>query len=449
MALYIILLLAAGFLDSGEKRQAARAAVFADSWIRGRFGLLPRAESSVIGLYYKVPMQYADWGAGELMTVLSASVKPPVDSPGRLTAKLETLYGGKVSMWNSGRAALEAALRQIASGTNRRDVLTPSLVCRSVPEKIVAAGLRPVFYDCRPDFTPDIAQALERMGDSTAALIVAFLYGGLTDISGVHEACAEKGVQMVEDCASTYLLRDAEGKLSGTAGDYTILSFATGKTIVAGGGGVLIQRVSGPSPQPTPRTAAEERSLSREKLQFALNFAWPSLGYPISRLLHLSSDGTRRTPLPRAIAQVDAELVRVQESRFQNLAAKRTGIIEHYARNLRELSEVSLPQYRPGCYVNRLFVQFPANVNNPRLPRLDAASAMRASGVQVHLPYSPTHREPEFQNGRPACCPVADRLADQCLAVPTNPSLRARDIDFVCEAIRTVIRQADRSSQGQ
>jgi dTDP-4-amino-4,6-dideoxygalactose transaminase len=403
----------------------------------------------VIGLYYKVPMQYAHWGAGELMTVLSASVKPPVNSPRRLTSRLEMLYGGKVSMWNSGRAALEAALQQIASGTSRKDVLTPSLVCRSVPEKIVAAGLRPVFYDCRPDFTPDIAQALELMGDSTAALIVAFLYGGLSDISGLHAACAEKGIQLVEDCASTYLLRDAQGKLSGTEGDYTILSFGTGKTIVAGGGGVLIQRVPGPSPEPPACTAAEERFLSREKLFFALNFAWPSVGYPISRILRLSSDGTPRASLPHAIAQVEAELVHVQESRFQKLLAKRTRIIEHYANNLRGLSDVGLPQYRQGCYVNRLFVEFPTNVNNPRLPRLGAASAMRALGVQVHLPYSPTHCDPAFQNGKPASCPVADRLADQCLAVPTNPNLRDRDIDFVCEAISTVIRQADRPSQGQ
>jgi O-antigen/teichoic acid export membrane protein len=45
MVIYVVLLLATGFLNTGEKRQAARTAVLLDSWLRGRLGLAVRPDS--------------------------------------------------------------------------------------------------------------------------------------------------------------------------------------------------------------------------------------------------------------------------------------------------------------------------------------------------------------------------------------------------------------------
>jgi len=396
--------------------------------------------------YYRVPMVYAPWRLGELRTVLEAagSLGETTDPRKTLAAELGSLYSGSVvTLWNSGRSALEAGLIQIAaSAGGKNEVLTPSLVCRSVPERILSAGLRPVFYDSKDDFSPDLSTALNCLSGKTAALVVPYVYGGLVSLGEASKACLSLGIPLVEDCAASFLLRNEEGVLSGSSGDFSIFSFSTGKTLVAGGGGALIQRDHSPSVRQTGWTKAEERCLARQKVRFALEYAWPGIGYAMQKLTgwRYASLHSRTISSPRTISDVDAALTLLQWERWPSLYAGRLHVIERYARNLAGLRGIRLPQYQPARFVSRLFVEF---LGGEESTNKMGAEFLRSRSIGVHLPYSPTHRSKELGWLPDSNLPVASRLADHTLAIPCHPGLSNAEIDRVSDALHELTRHLE------
>ena len=84
---------------------------------------------------------------------------------------------------NSGRAAIEIILGEVKSRTQAREVILPSFICRSVPDKVVGCGFRPVFFDVDRHLVPDAGAAAALITPGTAAVLFPYLYGRVADIS--------------------------------------------------------------------------------------------------------------------------------------------------------------------------------------------------------------------------------------------------------------------------
>lgn len=389
------------------------------------------------GLYHRVPMTYASWNWREPAAALAALVIPPSEAPSRLRQRIQQEYGAPVSLWSSGRAALEAAFRASRDAGCMR-VLMPALLCRSVPERAVAAGLRPVFYDIGPDLRPDLDQALSCLGSEPACLLAPHLYGLVSSLRHAHEACRRAGALLIEDCAASFLLRREDGSGCAEDCDFAIFSFNTGKTLVAGSGGALLQRRPMDVPVPAPWSALQERLLAAGKISFGLAFAWPAAGYTFLgpwpwRLCRKRGERLVRA---KAIPAVDARLVEIQWKRWEALHERRLEILRLYATQLSGVSGIRLPQYAPGRYLTRMFIEFPVNINNAGRPRYPVPEFLRARGIQTHLPYPPLHLDPAFGPPSPGRFPVAEHVADSCVAVPSQPELTDRQVRYVCEAVR-------------
>lgn len=397
--------------------------------------------------YYRVPMAYASWSWQELAAALLCALSHGEGTRARLKSRIEELCGGEVTLWASGRAALDAAFRALArDNPGRHEVLMPSLLCASVAERALAAGLTPRFYDIRPDLTPDLDKAREAIGSATACIVVPHLYGNVVDLACLASDCRAAGIPLIEDCAAAFLLPCPDGTPCGRQADIAIFSFNTGKTLTAGGGGALVVHTGPRAPDPRHWPPAEERRQALGRLWFALAFAWPSFGYALFR-----SAPWRRwkalAPQPlcgRTIADVDAHIVDVQWRRWPALRARRLHVLKLYADALSHLPGISLPQYRPGLCLTRLFVQFPANVNDPGRPLFPVREWLRCRGVQTHLPYAPLHLDPRFGAPQPGACPVAESVASRCLALPSHPELGERQILFVCRALGAIAEQLER-----
>jgi len=399
------------------------------------------------GLYYRVPMTYASWNWREPAAALAASFIPPSGAPSRLRRRIEKEYGAPVSLWSSGRAALEAAFWACRDAGCIR-VLMPALLCRSVPERAVAAGLRPVFYDIGPDLRPDLDQALSCLGSEPACLLAPHLYGLASSLRHACEVCRRAGALLIEDCAASFLLRREDGGRCAEHCDFAIFSFNTGKTLVAGSEGALLQRTPMDVPVPAPWAASQERLLAAGKISFGLAFAWPVAGYTLFRSLPWRFCRKRAELLvsAKSIPAVDAGIVEVQWKRWEALHARRLEILRLYATELAGVSGIRLPQYAPGRYLTRLFIEFPVNINNPGRPRYPVPEFLRARGIQTHLPYPPLHLDPAFGSPSPGKCPVSEHFADSCVAVPSQPELTDRQVRYVCETIREV---AERIAAGR
>ncbi|MCS7043498.1 MAG: DegT/DnrJ/EryC1/StrS family aminotransferase [Bryobacteraceae bacterium] len=387
-------------------------------------------------------MAYASWGWRELAAAAAGCLRPAPQARQALCAALESLLGGSVTLWASGRAALDAAFRAIAAREpGRTAAWMPSLLCRSVAERAAAAGLRPRFYDIRPDLTPDLEQACAAMGPDSACLVAPHLYGRVAGLEQAAQRCRELGVWLIEDCAASLLLKGPNGRVSGLAGDLVILSFNTGKTLVAGGGGALIVRRPLPVAEPRRWPESGERTQALARVCFPLAWAWPSAGYTLlrdlPRRIWASLAPQSRTGLE--MAAVDARIALIQWRRWPELERRRLQILAIYAAALGDLPGLRLPQYQPGVCVTRFFVEFPFNVNDRGRPRQPVRDLLHARGVQTHLPYAPLHLDPDFGPPQPGACPVTEAVASRCLALPSHPGLADGQVRYVCRVLREIL----------
>src|SRR5262249_35039956 len=142
---------------------------------------------------YDVPVCGVSWRfreyAGVLRGLLAAGSKFENDRV-KLQRVLEETFSGRATLFNSGRSALEAALRSISAkhgGDPSASVLVPSLVCRAVPDKVVLSGMKPIFYDVRPDMTPCEKSLRESCTPNTVAVVFPYLYGKVGGIQGAAD----------------------------------------------------------------------------------------------------------------------------------------------------------------------------------------------------------------------------------------------------------------------
>jgi len=397
-----------------------------------------------MGIFYKVPICEVTWGSPEFRDVARAlSAGPARDAVPDLTAYLEREFGGRAILVNSGRSALELALHRIRQQSHEPypSVLTPSLICQAVPDKIVASGLTPVFYDVSPDLAPSVDSLTRAVGTDTIAVVFPYLYGKVVHADDVARMCKQAGIALIEDCAASFLLAYPSGGLSGTHGDYVIFSFQRGKTTVAGGGGALVDRTGAGdgNHQLGNWTPSELRKLYLSKITFMLEEVFLKTGYLIHRTTGLPEDFVRSTiEQIREIAPLDATLVLTQMQRWPEILASRTRVLQRYASNLTGTPQLQLPQCRDGGFAARVFVKFSRPIAlrpRPHEWTSSVADFMRKKGIEVHMPYYPVHRMPEFAQYAGPELPVTDELYQSLLEIPSQPSLRDDQIDYVCESL--------------
>lgn len=402
----------------------------------------------VAGLYYKTPIYAVHWDWREYREVLKRLVLPHLScESGRTTVEsyIKETYHAAPILLNSGRSGLELALLRIerlTSPRKRKSVAVPSFICRSVPEKIVKAGMTPVFYDIDRTISPNQENCIGSIRTDTVAVVFPYIYGRVVDISKLARYCKDRGLFLIEDCASSFLLSDDTGTLSGTRGDYVIISFAQGKTIVAGSGGVLLDRTGlgldfGDLPPSWSRKA--QRNLAYSKTFFILNNIMKAPAYWFQRIAgpFRPSFSQQTSGEIRSIAPVDLPLIMLQVRKWDYLYSRKIAVLSRYAKNLSG-SLLTLPQYKENGYVSRLFVRFPF----PIIKRTDECTwdsavvdFLRKRGIQTQLPYYPIHRTAYFSSYPAGSLANTNEFCDSVVEVPTQHRLKDDEIDYVSECL--------------
>lgn len=396
-----------------------------------------------MAIFYKVPISTLTWGGPEFNEIIRAlTIGPSADGARLLAAYVQEQFRGRVVLANSGRSALELVLHQLRrrAPESPSSVLTPSLICRAVPDKVVAAGLTPVFYDMSADLSPSVQSLSRAMRSDTVAVVFPYIYGKVAPAEQVAAMCKRAGVKLIEDCAASFLLPYNNGQLSGTQGDYVILSFQRGKTNVAGGGGALVDRTSlAPDYEVGPWTPRELRKLYLSKVTFLLEEVFTRAGYLAQRAVGPPSDFFRATMNQvREMSPLDCDLTLAQMQRWPSILASKTRVMERYMTNLAGYPELQLPQTIDGGFAIRLFVKFSRPIVSRPEPdqwKSGVADFMRKSGVEVHLPYFPVHRIKGFTSFPCEQMPLTNGFCESLLEIPSQPSLRNHEIDYVSECL--------------
>ncbi len=159
----------------------------------------------------------------------------------KLEQKIAEMHGRKHCIFVSrGMVAIYLALK--ALGFNHGKVVLPSILCLSLANAVIYAGLEPIYCDINlNDFNIDpkgLEKILKKEKD-VRAIILPHAYGRPTDIDRILKLAKKYKITLIEDAAQSLGGKYNDQPL-GSFGGFSILSFGHTKILDIGGGGALL-----------------------------------------------------------------------------------------------------------------------------------------------------------------------------------------------------------------
>jgi dTDP-4-amino-4,6-dideoxygalactose transaminase len=230
------------------------------------------------------------------------------------------------------------------------------------------------------------------------------LYGQMRDVAAWRNLCAEKGIELLEDCAQAHLAQ-LDGKVAGTFGRLGAYSFYPTKNLGApGDAGAVI----------TNDPALAKRGARLRNYGQSMRYHHPDLG------------------MNSRLDEIQAAMLGVRLKWLERFTAKRRQIARSYFDEIHNplVSLMSEPA-EPAAHVYHLFV-----VTCPHRDALQAHLQSRDVQSLIHYPIPVHHQEPFRQIKRdPRGLTVSEEHAASCLSIPCHPQLSGNDVQAVIDAV--------------
>lgn len=320
-------------------------------------------------------------------------------------------YGIAVS---NGSAALDIAV--IALNLQKGDeVIMPTFTIISCAAALVRQGVKPVLVDSDPlTWNMNVEQIESKITKKTKAIMVVHIYGLPVDMDKIIEIADKYGLMIIEDAAEAHGL-EYKGKMCGSFGDISIMSFYPNKHITTGEGGMIL----------TDNPLLAERSRAAKNLFFKKErrYVHDELGY-----------NCRMSNLQAAVGV--AQLEKIDE----HLAKKRyigNRYHEAFKGNKYFQSPVEKTSYAENIYwVFGLLIK-----QEYQIDAMEALKCLQDKGIGCRTFFYPMHMQPVlrkmglFEN---ESYPVAEYLAAKGFYIPSGLGLCHEEIDYVIETINNM-----------
>jgi pyridoxal phosphate-dependent aminotransferase EpsN len=389
-----------------------------------------------------------------------APLGPHVDA---LEKELSDYLGVKAAaVLISGTAALHLAL--ILLGVRQGDsVFCSTLTFAATSNPIFYLGAESVFIDSEPESWNMSPQALQRAlaeaegeGRLPKAVIVVNLYGQSADYDPIIEICKPYSIPIIEDAAES-LGATYKGKMSGSFGKISILSFNGNKIITTSGGGALLSN--------DPELVKKARYLATQARQPARHYEHTEVGYNYR------------------MSNVLAGIGRGQLEVLEERVVARRAVCERYREAFKGLHGFN---FMPEAGFGRSTRWLTVLTVNPELcgvGRDEIIDALEVENIEARPVWKPMHLQPLYQGCRyyahearspsPQPSPlegegvlrtaangsdlgggrgdafsdegdykgsVADRLFEQGLCLPSGSNLSSDEQDRVIEVIMKLLK---------
>ncbi len=322
----------------------------------------------------------------------------------------------------SGSTALEltAMLLDLRPGDT---VIVPSYTFVTSALAYVREGARILFADIEPvTLGIDAGHVAELMDDSVRAVVAVHYAGVACDLAGLQEVLADHpGVDLIEDNAHG-LFGTYRGRLLGTFGRLSTLSFGEPKNFTCGEGGAVIlneardiDRAHTLHDKGTNRRAFTVGEVDK--------YTWVDRG---------SAFGLSDVLAAYLYGQLEAR---------DAIMKKRRDVYERYAELLaphaaeRGFTLPTIPADRESGY--HLFHVLVAD----RATRDATIGALRAAGISAPFHFVPLHSSPGGRRfaAAPAECPVAEDVAGRLIRLPLHNGITDEQIRRVADTFLSVI----------
>jgi dTDP-4-amino-4,6-dideoxygalactose transaminase len=297
---------------------------------------------------------------------------------------------------SSGTDALLVSLMAYGIGPGD-EVVTSPFSFFATAGVISRLGATPVFVDIEEEsFNLDPARLEERLTERTRVVVPVHLYGQCAQMAPILSLAEERGLVVIEDAAQAIGARDGEGRRAGSMGNIGAFSFYPSKNLGAlGDAGMVVTREEGLwETLRRLRTHGATRDYIHETV--GGNFRMDALqAAALSVKLRYLDEWTRER----------RERARCYDALFS-------------ATELLEERSVDTPK-APGDHVYHQYV-----IRARRRDELRAHLAEEGIGTAIYYPV-PLHLQPCFRDlgYTRGDFPVAERAAEESLALPMYPAL--------------------------
>ena len=366
-------------------------------------------------MQHLIPVAEPDLTGNELEYVSRCVRSGWVSSAGEYVTRFESEFAAFCRAKHgvataNGTVAIHLALT--ALGIQPGDeIIVPSLTFVASANAVVYANAKPVFVDCEPQTWTMAPQDVERkITPRTRAILVVHLYGHPVDMDRIQEIATRHNLWVIEDAAEAHGA-EYRGRKIGNLGTAGVFSFYGNKTITTGEGGALI---------------TDDQNLAKRAAFLRDHAMSPERRYYHSEV----GFNYRLTNLQAAIGV--AQLERIEAF----VEAKR----EHarqYASRLGGIPGLELAPEAPWAKSSFWMYSVLVKEDFP-LTRDELAKHLRSLGVDTRPFFIPMHSLPMYARGERL--PVAERLSQQGLNLPSSTTLTTDQIERVAAAIRSALR---------
>lgn len=169
----------------------------------------------------------------------------------QLSEILAEKYHGTPILMKNGRSGLALALKSYFDYGDK--IIVNAFTCHAVIEAITEAGMTPVYADItKENLNFDVDSIAKVMNSKVKGIIVQNSLGNPVDIEKIEKFATDKGLLIVEDLAHSAGIKYPDGRVAGTVGVATVLSFGKDKAINAISGGAVVLRYSAKHRMETP-----------------------------------------------------------------------------------------------------------------------------------------------------------------------------------------------------
>jgi perosamine synthetase len=321
-------------------------------------------------------------------------------------------YGIAVS---SGTTALHLAVA--AAGIGRGDeVLVSSSTNVATALAVYHNNAVPIPVDSEEEtWNLNLDLIEELISPRTRAIIPVHLYGHPVDMDRLMTIARKHDLLVIEDCAESHGAAVRTRK-TGSFGDMNCFSFYANKIITTGEGGMVL-------------TNNKEFA---EKLQLLRNLAFTK-----PRFRHeVAGYNFRMTGYQAAMG-----LAQIQK--IDQIIAEKRRVAHTYNQYLADIPELQLPVEREWAF-NVYWMYGIVLRSGSRISRDIFADSLLKEGIETRTFFCPMNQQPFLQCAegyRAIPCPVADRIWEDGLYLPSSTTLTEDTIEYISRSVQQVFNK--------
>ncbi len=319
-------------------------------------------------------------------------------------------------VFNSGTSALHAIM--IACGLKNPDeVIVPSFTFIATTNSVLFVNAIPKFADIEEDtFGLDPKDVQSRITKKTKAIVPVHYAGNVCKIDKLKEIARDSKLLLIEDAAAA-LGSSLKGKMAGSFGDCSIISFAWNKVITSGEGGAV---------------------LTNSKKIFEKLILIRSHGRVDKENYFMSSKTPEYVTLGynwRASA-ITAALGLSQIKKLDKIIKMRIKNSNYLSSKLSKISFIETPKIPKNRTSN--FMMYTIRIKNSKKTRDALHDFMTKKRIQTNVIFEPIHLTEFYRKKfgyKKGFLKNTERISNEILTLPMFPHLTKTEMNYIVDSI--------------